>query len=37
MTQSFTQRFEATVSALANLALIAPLVLGSVMFLASSI
>jgi hypothetical protein len=37
MTQSFTQRFEAAVSALASLVLIAPLLLGSVMFLASSI
>ena len=37
MIMSFTQRFEAAVSALAAFCLIAPLVLGSVMFLASSI
>ena len=37
MTQSFIQRFEAAVSAIATLCLIAPLVFGSVMFLANSI
>jgi hypothetical protein len=37
MTQSFTQRLEAAVSAIATVLLIAPLVLGSVMFFATSI
>ena len=37
MTQFLTQRFEAAVSAISTLFLIAPLVLASALFLASSI
>ena len=36
MTRSFTARFQAAASALATICMVAPLLLGSAMFVASS-
>jgi len=37
MTRSFTARFEAVVSTIAAILMVAPLVLGSAMFVAASV